>query len=82
MKLDQTLANEAKGIFFEEIAAISDVKGANPFIIYQGMKVGQISNITKNGGNPLGINLSDGPLYLIHVSCMGRTSRMTAESMQ
>ena len=70
VNLDQILADEAKDNFFEEIAAIAYVEGANPFMIYQGITAGQIFQMSKNGGNPLGVNLSDGPLYLIHVSCM------------
>ena len=68
MKLDQTIADQAKDFFYEEVAAISDVEGANPVMIYQGITEGQISEMSKNGGNPLGLAPSDAPLYLIHVS--------------
>lgn len=69
VKLDQRLADEAKDIFYQETAAIANVAGANPVIIYQGITLGQLAAMTKNGGNPLGISTADGPLYLIHIAC-------------
>ncbi|KAI5458333.1 hypothetical protein BGZ63DRAFT_515057 [Mariannaea sp. PMI_226] len=61
------LAVLAKDIFFNESSALDNVAGANPVIIYQGITDGMIQNMSKRGGNPLGI--TSGPLYLIHVAC-------------
>ena len=69
LKLSQTMADQAKDIFYEEAAKIADVAGSNPVMIYQGITTGILENMEKNGGNPLGLSASDGPFFLIHVAC-------------
>ena len=69
VKADQSLADLAKDIFYQELPATANVSGANPVLLYQGITVPQIKAMAKNGGNPLGLSASDGPLYLIHVAC-------------
>lgn len=58
----------ARNIFFEEQPAVANVRGANPVLIYQGITANQIKHMSKNGGNPLGLNPSS-PVYLMHVAC-------------
>ncbi|KIW28688.1 uncharacterized protein PV07_08328 [Cladophialophora immunda] len=69
VKADESLATLARDIFYQELPATANVAGANPVLIYQGITLPMIENMSKNGGNPLGISVSDGPLYLIHVAC-------------
>ncbi|OAP58825.1 hypothetical protein AYL99_06122 [Fonsecaea erecta] len=69
VKADESLAVLAKDIFYQELPAMANVAGANPVLIYQGITLPMIENMQKNGGNPLGIAVADGPLYLIHVAC-------------
>ncbi|KAH8173740.1 FAD binding domain-containing protein [Sarocladium implicatum] len=68
VKADAKMAKIARDIFFEELPATEGVAGANPVLIFQGITEGQIAHMSKNGGNALGINLADGPLYIIHVA--------------
>ncbi|EXJ74365.1 uncharacterized protein A1O5_02661 [Cladophialophora psammophila CBS 110553] len=69
VKADESLAVLAKDIFYQALPATANVAGANPVLIYQGITLPMIEAMQKNGGNPLGISVSDGPLYLIHVAC-------------
>ncbi|KAH6690599.1 hypothetical protein F5X68DRAFT_203314 [Plectosphaerella plurivora] len=69
VKADPRIATIARDIFFEELPAIEGFASANPVLIFQGITEGQIKHMSANGGNPLGIKPSDGPLYLIHVAC-------------
>lgn len=69
VKADASLAVQAKDIFYNLLPAMANVAGANPVLIYQGITLPMIEAMQKNGGNPLGISVSDGPLYLIHVAC-------------
>ncbi|KAI5462641.1 FAD binding domain-containing protein [Mariannaea sp. PMI_226] len=69
VRADPALAVRAKDIFFEEMPKLSGVAGVNPVLIYQGITKGQIQNMAKRGGNALGINAANGPLYLIHLAC-------------
>ncbi|EEY16475.1 FAD binding domain-containing protein [Verticillium alfalfae VaMs.102] len=42
----------------------------NPVMIFQAITTGQMARMRANGGNPLGLDAADGPLYLIHVACL------------
>jgi hypothetical protein len=63
------IAAKARDIFFEEQPRMAGVEGANPVLVFQGITTEQIKHMSARGGNPLGINLSDGPLYLLHIAC-------------
>lgn len=69
VKANAEIARIARDIFFEEQPAIANVTGANPVLIFQGITEGQIAAMSRNGGNPLGIDAADGPLYIIHTAC-------------
>ncbi|KAG9258787.1 FAD binding domain-containing protein [Emericellopsis atlantica] len=69
VKAGSEVAAKARDVFFEEQPKLADVEGANPVLIFQGITTEQIKHMSARGGNPLGINLADGPLYLIHVAC-------------
>lgn len=69
VKADPRIAALARDIFFEELPAIENLAGANPVLIYQGITEGQIEHMSRDGGNPLGLDVSKGPLYLMHIAC-------------
>lgn len=69
VKADPELANLAKDIFYEELPTTDAVKGAQPIMLYQGITSGQILAMAKRGGNPLGLNDPEEPLFLIHIGC-------------
>ena len=69
VKANADMAKIARDIFFEELPAVADVSGANPVLIFQGITVPQMNHMSKNGGNPLGLDPADGPLYLMHIAC-------------
>ncbi|KAM0324373.1 hypothetical protein ACHAQA_008154 [Verticillium albo-atrum] len=74
VKADARIAKIARDIFYEEHPAADGVAGSNPVMIFQAITEGQIRHMSDNGGNALGINLQDGPLYLIHVACWWQDS--------
>lgn len=67
-KVDVELLGIAKDIFYDELSTVSGVKGSMPVMIHQGISVPIMESMLKNGGNALGLNPSDGPLYLIHIA--------------
>ena len=69
VKASADIAKTARDIFFEELPAVADVSGANPVLIFQGITVPQMNHMSKNGGNPLGLDPANGPLYLMHIAC-------------
>lgn len=69
VKADPELADVARQIFYEELPMTESVQGAFPVMVYQGITAGQMSSMAKRGGNPLGLNDLDGPLFLFHIAC-------------
>jgi len=69
VQADRELAQLAKDIFYEELPATDAIQGALPVLLYQGITSGQIAAMAKRGGNPLGLDSSGGPLFLMHISC-------------
>lgn len=69
VKASSEVAKAATDIFFEEVEAVLDLDGANPVMVWQGITIGELNAMTKNGGNPLGLAAADGPFYLISLSC-------------
>ncbi|KAM0717763.1 hypothetical protein Q7P37_006095 [Cladosporium fusiforme] len=68
VKADPELANIAQKIFFEELPATAGVKGGFPTMAHQGITSGQMAGMAKRGGNPLGLDDVDRPLFIIQVS--------------
>lgn len=68
-KASLEVAEAAKDIFFEEIKPVSGLAGAFPAMIWQAFTIGELKEMTKNGGNPLGLSAKDGPLYIILIAC-------------
>ncbi|KAI9148787.1 Bifunctional solanapyrone synthase [Paramyrothecium foliicola] len=69
VKADIAILKIARDIFYEEFFGnnIEGVIGISPRLIQEGITEGQLSHMTKNGGNPLGLSPTDGPLYLFYV---------------
>ena len=68
-KANNQVAAQAYPIFYEGAAALANVSGAMPVLLYQGITKGQVAGMSKNGGNPLGLSTAEAPYYLIHVAC-------------
>ncbi|KAI6778065.1 uncharacterized protein J7T54_007673 [Emericellopsis cladophorae] len=69
VKAGSEIAVKARDVFFEEQPKLADVEGDNPVLLLQGITTEQIKHMSAHGGNPLGIDLADGALYLIHIAC-------------
>lgn len=70
VKANPKIAHLARQIFFEELPSTSGINGANPVLIFQGITEGQLKHMSQRGGNALGLDVADGPLYLIHIAAM------------
>ncbi|KAL0943033.1 uncharacterized protein CTRU02_200919 [Colletotrichum truncatum] len=69
-KADQEILDFAQKLFYENLHKVLDIPGILPALIAQGITVPQMQNMKKNGGNVLGLNAEDGPVYLIHICAM------------
>ncbi|KAF7590773.1 hypothetical protein BBP40_002389 [Aspergillus hancockii] len=67
--LDESFAWWAVQHFFEVVPQVANISGANPVLLYQALTEPTLGNMTKSGGNALGLNASDGPLHLLHIAC-------------
>lgn len=67
VKADAEMAKIAQRVYYEEQPPVSDPAVTNPSLVMQGITEGQLEAMSKNGGNPLGLSLSGGPLYLFHI---------------
>lgn len=61
-KNDASLLKQIVNIFVEEVNAIIDVPGLVPAFAFQPISLNIIEQMSKNGGNALGITSEDGPL--------------------
>jgi hypothetical protein len=68
-KLDQEMVEFVFDITFDEFAKIRDVAGIVPANTLQVITVPQLEQMQKKGGNALGLSPSDGPIFLINLSC-------------
>lgn len=68
VQLNEEFSNWVVQLFYSLIPQVITLKGANPVIIYQGITVPMLNNMTRYGGNPLGLDASKGPVQLMHVA--------------
>lgn len=68
VQLNEEFSNWVVELFISLIPQVINLKGANPVIIYQGITEPMLQNMTKYGGNALGLDASTGPIHLMHVS--------------
>ncbi|KAL4887813.1 hypothetical protein BDV59DRAFT_189845 [Aspergillus ambiguus] len=66
--LNEDFANWAVDYFLSVSPQVANVSGINPVLIYQGITEPILQNMTKYGGNALGLDASKGPLHLMHIS--------------
>ncbi|KAJ5624231.1 hypothetical protein N7510_000540 [Penicillium lagena] len=66
--LNEELAKWTVDYFFSVIPQVANVTGAQPVLIYQALTEPMLKNMTKYGGNALGLEASKGPVHLMHVS--------------
>lgn len=67
--LDEEFANWVVNLFYSMIPQVANVSGVEPVIIYQAITEPILKNMKKHGGNPLGLDASNGPIHLMHISC-------------
>ncbi|KAK8009093.1 hypothetical protein PG991_011644 [Apiospora marii] len=64
-KADVDMATYARERFFDTVAEIADVPGIGPNIVYQAIGTPQLQQMQKDGGNALGLDPSEGPIYIM-----------------
>lgn len=69
-KLDKDLITDIKDIFFSELSSIQDAQGIVPAMTLQVITKGQLAQMTKNGGNSLGLSDAQGPYLLLNPNVM------------
>ena len=69
-KLDLNLATYIANVCMSEIKPVENAAGIIPACVLQVITTDQLSHMTKNGGNALGISVADGPLILLNLAFM------------
>jgi hypothetical protein len=69
-KLDLNLATYIVDVFMSEVQPVENATGILPSCVLQVITTDQLSHMTKNGGNALGISAADGPLMLLNLAFM------------
>ncbi|ETN43880.1 uncharacterized protein HMPREF1541_11011 [Cyphellophora europaea CBS 101466] len=69
-KLDRDLVTDVQNIFFDELNSIRDAAGIVPALTLQVITQGQLTQMKKNGGNPLGLSEAQGPYLLLNPNVM------------
>ncbi|KAF3765409.1 FAD binding domain-containing protein [Cryphonectria parasitica EP155] len=67
-RADPRILKPALAYFWEAVDALAKVQGALPALVWQGFTQPQLRAMKKNGGNPLGLTVEDGPYYNIEVA--------------
>lgn len=67
---DPDLFAFARDLFYENVHKVADIPGMIPVLATQGITVPQMEAMTKNGGNALGLNPEDGPIYILQLCAM------------
>jgi hypothetical protein len=65
VKNSPTILTDIVAIFMEEMEPVQNATDIIPSIVLQPVTTDTISHFCKNGGNALGISLTDGPLDCI-----------------
>ncbi|KAI9838087.1 MAG: hypothetical protein M1819_006242 [Sarea resinae] len=66
-KLDSDLAIFIVKVFVEEFTPVENATGLIPSCVLQIITTDQLSHMSNNGGNALGLSASDGPLILLNL---------------
>ncbi|PSN64885.1 FAD-binding domain-containing protein [Corynespora cassiicola Philippines] len=81
-KLDRDLTTFIKDIFFEEVLVIADAKNLVPAATLQVITEPILARMARNGGNPLGLSTSSGPLILLNLNTMWSENTDDARILQ
>lgn len=65
---DEQYLNDVQAIWESEVTTIMNVTDVLPALVIQPISLAMISQMSKNGGNALGITAANGPLVLINTS--------------
>ena len=66
LKMDRSLLGSIVQIFFDEMATIVDVEQVLQVVAVQPITKGAMRAMQKNGGNFLGLNLENGPYFVLN----------------
>lgn len=66
--LNEEFAKWTVDYFFSVLPQVANVTGAQPVLVYQAVSEPMLKNMTKYGGNALGLEASKGPVHLMHIS--------------
>ncbi|KAK3389248.1 FAD binding domain-containing protein [Podospora didyma] len=65
--LNTDIMKHARTVCFEEFGKVTDVSGISSFCIFQVITKQQLEVSTAKGGNALGLDAADGPLFLLNI---------------
>jgi hypothetical protein len=68
VRLDEDFANWVTEYFYSVLPQVLSIPGINPVLVNQGITVPMLKNMTRNGGNALGLDASEGPFHLLLMS--------------
>ncbi|KAH1311713.1 hypothetical protein KXX47_005464 [Aspergillus fumigatus] len=68
LHLDEDFANWVTGYFYSVLPQVLSIQGINPALVNQGITIPMLKNMTRNGGNALGLDASQGPFHLLMMS--------------
>lgn len=69
-KLDKDLTTFIVDTFMTELRPVENATGLIPAAVFQVITTDMMSHMSKNGGNALGLDPSDGPLLILNLSFM------------
>ena len=69
-KLDKDIFKSFIDIFFDMLPAVEDAAGLLPVLSFQAITVPAMQQMQKNGGNALGLNPDDGPIFITNLAIM------------
>ncbi|KAI4713811.1 hypothetical protein J4E89_001259 [Alternaria sp. Ai002NY15] len=69
-KVDRDIFKAFIDIFFEMVPAIQDAAGILPVLSFQAITVPAMEKMQQNGGNALGLDPSDGPIFICNLAIL------------
>ncbi|KAL6711710.1 hypothetical protein ACN47E_004644 [Coniothyrium glycines] len=69
-KLDRDLMKTFIDTFFEMLPAIADAAGILPVLSFQAITVPAMEKMRRNGGNALGLDPKDGPVFIANLAIL------------
>ncbi|KAE8152304.1 FAD binding domain protein [Aspergillus avenaceus] len=69
LQLNKELADWVVEYFFSVRSQVSHVEGVMPVLVYHGLTIPMLKNMSRNGGNAIGLDASKGPLMIMQIPC-------------